>query len=80
MIQIVGPLLTSAVSADDHGLKTSPGFGASLAVPRELLRRIDKLKIIPREPRWLVLQRLMDEHDVRSGLSPPEGRTRDVPA
>jgi hypothetical protein len=80
MIQIVGPLLTSAVAADDQGLKTSPGFGATLVVPREILGRIDKLKVIPREPRWHVLQRLMDEHDVRSRLSPLEGRTREVPA
>ena len=49
-------------------------------MPRELLGRIDKLKIIPREPRWLVLQRLMDEHDVRSRLPPHEGRAREVPA
>jgi hypothetical protein len=71
--------LTTAVAADGQ-LRTTPGFGATIAVPRELLGRIDKLKIIPREPRWLVLQRLMDEHDVRSRLWPPEGRTREVPA
>ncbi|MFZ0700076.1 MAG: hypothetical protein WAN74_07825 [Thermoplasmata archaeon] len=38
----------------------------------ELLRRVERQKIIPEEPAWKVVERLLDEHDARidSGRGP----------
>ena len=54
------------MSADAAGRKTSPGFGASIAVPKELLPRIDRLKVIPDEPRWRVIDRVVGAAEVRA--------------
>ena len=48
----------------ERGPKTSPGFGTSVAVPFEIVPRLDGLRIIPSEPRWRVIERLLDSYDL----------------
>ncbi len=61
--------------------KVSEGVGdAAILVRREDHRRLEALRDTEFEPFWSVVKRLLDEHEERSRLSPPEGRAREVPA
>ena len=39
--------------------------------PDDVIRRVVELKVIPEEPAWRVVQRLLDEHDARSRAATP---------
>ena len=50
-------------------------------VSPDLLSRVERLKLIPEEPRWRVLERLLDEHDARETEHPdPPVRLEGAPA
>ena len=43
-------------------------------VAPDLLRRVEAQKIIPQEPAWRVVERLLDSYDLSHPKTPPEPR------
>ena len=45
--------------------------GTVIWVRPDTKRRVEALRLIPEEPVWRVLERLLDEHDARSRAATP---------
>ena len=48
--------------------------------PTEVVRRVAALKVIPEEPAWRVLERLLDEHDARARTAHPSAPREEAEA